>query len=346
MEAGREVPRQDVDGEELSDPSDGGPCASRKHQSRLLSPAARLFAEMPADAVATPEQVESALGHAQATEFDEEAFERVDPELCQEEEALAGRLVNPAGVEYSLLVYDGTKRESMATFGWDESVGPPRALQLQDFRFTMQDMEARLGEGLKTLYATYDANLRNDGDGPPDSLDPTQLLAFNLVAEWSSARRAWLLERQSLTPPPELRMMLLGTAGTGKTHTAKLAIARARRAFGSFHSVLTLAFSGVAAANLGDGTRTVDSVFHTNTDSAAEDLLGENLDRLAECLRHAQLLVIDEVSTLGAAAFEVISRRLEQVGKVLWRERHGVLGYSQMPPEDLWFWWDRCVAHW
>ena len=131
--------------------------------------------------------------------------------------------------------------------------------------------------------------------------------------------------------------MLLGTAGAGKTHTAKLAIARARRTCGSFHSVLTLAFSGVAAANLGDGTRTVDSVLHTNTDSAAEDLLGENLDKLVERLRHVQLLVIDEVSTLGAAPFEVISRRMEQVGKVLWRERHGVSGFAKAPPEDLWF---------
>ena len=58
MEAGREVPRQDVGGEELSDPSDGDPCTSRKRQSRLLLPVTRLFGEMPADAVVTPEQAE------------------------------------------------------------------------------------------------------------------------------------------------------------------------------------------------------------------------------------------------------------------------------------------------
>ena len=44
--------------------------------------------------------------------------------------------------------------------------------------------------------------------------------------------------------------------GIGKTHTAKLAIRKARRAFGFFNSVLTESHSGVAAANIGDGART------------------------------------------------------------------------------------------
>ena len=125
-------------------------------------------------------------------------------------------------------------------------------------------------------------------------------------------------------------MVLLGTAGTGKTHTAKRAIAKARRTFGSFDSVLTVAFSGVAAANIGDGARTLDSVFHTNTDTAAEDLSGEALDTLKEMLCNVQLLAIDEVSTFGAAPFEIVCRRLEQVGKVLWRERH-----RRPPPDSL-----------
>ena len=54
------------------------------------------------------------------------------------------------------------------------------------------------------------------------------------------------------------------------------------------------------------------------------------MDKLTEMLCSAQLLVIDEVSTLGAAPFEIVCRRLEQVGKVLWRERHG-----RPPPDSL-----------
>ena len=70
-----------------------------------------------------------------------------------------------------------------------------------------------------------------------------------------------------------------------------------------------------AAANLGDGAGTFDSVFHTNSENAKADLSGDSLDRLLEKLRHVKLLVIDEISTVGAAQFEIISRRLDQVGE-------------------------------
>ena len=42
-----------------------------------------------------------------------------------------------------------------------------------------------------------------------------------------------------------------------------------------------------------------------------------------------QLLVIDEISTVGAAQFEIVSRRLDQVRKVLWREK-----FNTVPPDD------------
>ncbi len=58
--------------------------------------------------------------------------------------------------------------------------------------------------------------------------------------------------------------------------------------------------------------------------------MGESLDRLVQQLRDVELLVIDEISTVGAAQFEIISRRLDQVGKRLWRER-----FDQATPEDL-----------
>ena len=52
--------------------------------------------------------------------------------------------------------------------------------------------------------------------------------------------------------------------------------------------------------------------FHTNADSGADDLKGNSLDDLVCVLRDVELLVIDEISTVGAASFELISRRLEQ----------------------------------
>ena len=70
--------------------------------------------------------------------------------------------------------------------------------------------------------------------------------------------------------------------------------------------MLTVAHSGVAAANLGDGARTVDSVFNKNTDTSTEDLTGDALDKAVAILRHMQLLVIDEISTIEATQFEII----------------------------------------
>ena len=112
-------------------------------------------------------------------------------------------------------------------------------------------------------------------------------------------------------------MLLLGTAGTGKTHTAKAAVMGARRVLGTFDAVKMVAHTGVAAANLGGGATTIDSLFQTQD---ASDLGSEALDRLVELLRFTELLVIDEISMVGAGQFEILSRRLEQVAKALWQE--------------------------
>ena len=69
---------------------DAEPCARKKHQRRTLLPQTCQIGEVPPDAVVTPEQAESALGHVQATEFDDDALEALDQELRQEEEAWPG----------------------------------------------------------------------------------------------------------------------------------------------------------------------------------------------------------------------------------------------------------------
>ena len=146
--------------------------------------------------------------------------------------------------------------------------------------------------------------------------------------------------------PPKLQLLLLGTAGTGKTHTAKVGINEVRIALGSYDCVLTMAFSEVASANLGTGSRTIDSIFHTNQQSAGEDLTGADLDSLVEELKHVQLVVIDEISTHGASAVEVVSRRMQQVGRVLWQRHFKTATLpTQGHSEGLgWFSWaiDRC----
>ena len=136
MEAGREARCEDVNGEELSDPSDGEPCVRKKIQNRYILPDTRQIGEVPSDAVVTPEQAESALGHAQATEFDEDRMELLDQELRQEEEALLGRQVNPSGIDYRLVVCDPTQEESRQRIGWGDAFGVPRVLNLGEFSFS------------------------------------------------------------------------------------------------------------------------------------------------------------------------------------------------------------------
>ena len=59
-------------------------------------------------------------------------------------------------------------------------------------------------------------------------------------------------------------------------------------------------------------------------------MTGDALDTLVADLESVELLVIDEISTCGAAALEVVSRRMQQVARVLWRRR-----FRYQPPDDM-----------
>ena len=162
-------------------------------------------------------------------------------------------------------------------------------------------------------------------EGAPDGLDPTQRIVYEVLESWAQKHLSWRQRGQddNLTAPPLLRLLLLGTSGIGKTHTALVAIQKVRAMFGRYRSVLTLALSSAAAANLGEGAQTIDSVFHTNRGNAVQDLVGYQLDQLVARLRHVELLVIDEISTVGAAQLEIINRRLQQVSIVVHQEQFG-----------------------
>ena len=79
--------------------------------------------------------------------------------------------------------------------------------------------------------------------------------------------------------PPKLRLLLLGTAGTRETHTAKNTITEVRTILGSYEIVMTMSSTGVASVNLGTGARAANSMIHMNRSDAHEDLAGEYLDK-------------------------------------------------------------------
>ena len=94
--------------------------------------------------------------------------------------------------------------------------------------------------------------------------------------------------------------------------------------------MLLVAHSGVAAANLGGGASTIDSIFRFGGDNKDQDLEGTALDELIKEIGDAELLVIDEISTVGAGQLEMISRRLEQVAKAKWQFR-----FNTKPPASF-----------
>jgi hypothetical protein len=79
-------------------------------------------------------------------------------------------------------------------------------------------------------------------------------------------------------------------------------------AWNSFESVLLTAHTGVAAVNMGGGAATINSIFKLGGNSEDVDLDGDKLEDLVEELSETKLVIIDEISTVGAAQFEMISR--------------------------------------
>ena len=288
--------------------------------------------EMPQDAIVDPVQAESALGHVQANELDEEDLDD-DAALRAEEEALLGHHVNPPSPKYPCLAVEPNSAMS-ENFGWHPPL-LPRTLERRDFVCTKAGIQEKLEMAIAAIQRKFNdetmgAEAAEQLEEDIASLDPTQRVAFNVIREWADAKAKWNAQPLAGARPPPLRMLLLGTAGTGKTHAAKTAVKAARRILGEFTAVKSVAHTGVAAANLGGGATTIDSVFQGGGDNAEEDLDGELLDRLVAEFADTELLLIDEISMVGAAQFELMSRRLEQVGKVLWWKRFG-----KAPPDDL-----------
>ena len=83
-------------------------------------------AEVPCYAVVTPEQAESALGHAQATEYDEDCLDTLDEDQKKEEIALIGKIVNPDGAQHACVSWSPVSDSDIAkTVGWH----PPYCLK-------------------------------------------------------------------------------------------------------------------------------------------------------------------------------------------------------------------------
>ena len=262
LKAGREVPEGASGGED--DSADDLGERPRKEKTILLEHAASV-GEIPRNARVSAEQAESALGRTIATELDVDYTDAVDADTKEEEEALAGHQVHPSGFGYDCLSWQPLAPDCVSadTVGW-ELARPVRRLARADFKCSKESITAKLRGGLASLAAEFREEMdssRSDFNAAAQELDPTQTLMAELIVEWAGYRAAWRQALPAAKGPdrigPSLRLAVLGTAGTGKTHAAKVAINEVRRRFRSYESVATMAFSGVAAANLGSGATTI-----------------------------------------------------------------------------------------
>ena len=127
----------------------------------------------------------------------------------------------------------------------------------------------------------------------PQHLQGKQLQAYTLVQEHAKAEA-----------PPPLRMIVSGTAGTGKSyliHCLRLLLG---------NRVRVAAPTGVAAFNI-EG-HTLHSLLSLPVKGDYKDLEGERLHQLQQSLAGIDYLIIDEMSMVGRKIFGQVNKRLRQ----------------------------------
>ena len=112
LEAGREAPP----GKGEMEGADGELSGAQKPRAAKEVPVEHTGGapDVPLGAVVTPEQAESALGHVQATDYDEGIFATLDEDQTEEEIALIGRVANPSGVDYDCVAWSPVSGSDLA----------------------------------------------------------------------------------------------------------------------------------------------------------------------------------------------------------------------------------------
>lgn len=128
----------------------------------------------------------------------------------------------------------------------------------------------------------------------PHSLQDKQLQVYITVREHFEADN-----------PPPLRIIVSGTAGTGKSyliHCLQLLLQ---------DQLCVAAPTGVAAFNVNG--HTLHSLFNLPVKGDFKDLEGDCLHQLQQSLSTMKYLIIDEMSMVGRKTFGQVDRRLRQV---------------------------------
>ena len=165
------------------------------------------------------------------------------------------------------------------------------------------------------------------------SLDPTQRSFVEHLSAWKNAYKSHETSFMSNLPLPEELpgrvglgepVLLLGTAGTGKTTTLQGANNLLEQD-GLEGRIVRCAYTGVAASNMGAGGRTLVSLFRLSKRAfggGLEALSAEDMIAMEEDLKGMCLLEIDEVSMVEKLVLAHVHQRLQQWRLEVFHEHH------------------------
>jgi len=250
-------------------------------------------------AKATAEEQLSAAGPAESLP------QRPQPSRASSASGYAGQ-VNPEGYNWEAANFTSRSKAQRLDELWRQWCG-------RDV-FSADDLQGIVDEDDVT-----------DGQvGGADKLDPWQEFARDIIARTSGP---------SASSP--LRLILTGTAGTGKSRTVKAAVkARIRRAVkGKFDGkqkrrVCVLAApTGCASFQLKHGATTIHRAFGVPVGfcGRAKNKHTEAFVRRQTRLRNAEVFIIDEYSMVGR----------QMLGKVLYKARECLPGIKSMGGKDV-----------
>ena len=119
-----------------------------------------------------------------------------------------------------------------------------------------------------------------------------------------------------VTPAP-LRLVVLDTAGTGKSDTLRATVASVETLWGA-GNIVRCVHTGVAAFNAGAGAETINSVFMLN-----QEPRGEDLGRFGGAAHRSAFAHYRRGVHGGSKQFRAVSQRLEAVARTFWRKLRG-----------------------
>jgi hypothetical protein len=225
----------EIDSHEMEDFC-GTSCTTALRKSVQLKPLPSRPGVLPSNACVDAAMAESSLGWNINDEIDDDMLDSVDADTKAEEECLRGVVLNPPGLDYTCFAPEISLMDPQdaASVGLDGGV---HTLDKQTFKGDADAFQKTLVKSLEQQKLRFQRILPDatEHTRKVSELDPTQARVYTTIKSWA--------QQDAVSAP--LRLLVLGTAGTGKTFTLKCAVEAARAIFKSFDSVLMVAHTGL-----------------------------------------------------------------------------------------------------